>query len=40
MSQDDFDNPIDIQNIEAGEAMQDFKDHNKQVTNRKLIYLK
>jgi len=26
MSQDDPDNPIGIQNIEAGEAMQDFKD--------------
>jgi len=33
MSQDDPDNPINIQNIEAriGEALQDFKDHgNKQ----------
>jgi len=26
VSQDDPDNPIDVQNIQAGEAMQDFKD--------------
>jgi len=34
VSQDDFNNPIDVQNIEVGEAMQDFRDLGKKINTK------